>query len=198
MNTINLTSLPSWSALAREPYLSQLEYEIIKAIHEGTKPEELSAAWGVQPSQVKNLYDIGMERIRHLFRRSTLKDKTPDPSKNIHQKFLEELGFQPMQYGYRSLEAAVLIAAEHPEWVNSLGKNLFPAVAEQLDIPVSRAASEIRTALAERVIFYRNSATHPDFYDLKGMLNITTNTKRFLTQFLLYLEDGYYVQEDKL
>lgn len=66
MSFIFLTDRNGSESLSHQPYLSELDYKIIKAIHDGVPSEKMSRAWGMYPPEIAARYADAIKRLEAL------------------------------------------------------------------------------------------------------------------------------------
>ncbi|MCI8537514.1 MAG: hypothetical protein HFF18_02485 [Oscillospiraceae bacterium] len=66
MSILYLTAHNGAESLSHQAYLSKLDYEIIKAIHDGVPPEKMSKAWGIYPPEIAARYAGAIKRLETL------------------------------------------------------------------------------------------------------------------------------------
>ena len=172
--------------LLLQPYLSELDYEIIQDVSSGIHPKMVAESYYVTEQEVSMLFERAMEKLRHLMDLAMASRR--DQSRDFIQDTLNFLGFYPFTVGVRELEVAIRLAAENPQLLNNLGQDLYPAVGREVEKKPTMAANRIYRALEEKRKFYVQSETRPDFYNDINLLYLRTNVKYFIRTFLIYAE----------
>lgn len=90
------------------------------------------------------------KRIRQL-----VKGKRLDPHKELSLRqvqeicisYFERMGVPPNFKGYRYLLEGIWLAAVHPEWLNSVTQNLYPAIGQRFGVTGSQVERAMRYAI---------------------------------------------------
>ena len=103
----------------------------------------------------------------------------------IVDNIIEELGVPKHLSGFRYLRQAIYEASIHPEYVNTLTKNLYPKIAEQLNTTPGKVERGIRVAI-------HNTWSKMDyrvFYNYFGYMRTKINIKPSNSEFIATISE---------
>ncbi|HBG09085.1 sporulation initiation factor Spo0A C-terminal domain-containing protein [Candidatus Darwinibacter acetoxidans] len=90
------------------------------------------------------------KRIKQLLRPLTelpLREATYKQVYDVCVAYFERMGIPPHYKGYRYLIEGIWLAAVHPEWLNSVTQNLYPAIGQRFAVSGAQVERAMRYAL---------------------------------------------------
>ena len=168
------------------PFISELDFLILRALHQGETQEEILRKMGWTAKQFETRYRQILECVQALH--ALVFPPSADAQEPVRALLLE-LGFHPFYTGVRELETAIRLAQQDPAIVDNLQGMLYPAVAQALDLSPGVVRFRIAEVIRDRRSFHHRNGTTPPFFTGPGMDSHNVNVKLFIRSFLLCLGD---------